>query len=454
MRKKWIAPSLVFIFLATFNVISQAQTAPGNDALTITPALTRSLIANIRKALYENYIFPDTALKMAAYLETQYKKGAYSDIKDPDQLADRLNRDLQKAHHDGHLRLGYEPGFARRLMDTAGDAEHRKMEDSMELADLKERNFLFTRAEILSGNIGYIAFNGFAGFIKEAKPTFTAAFRFVANAKALIIDLRYNGGGSPEMVNQVESYFFSEKTHLNDIVYRTANKKIDFWTDPEKADGVILRMPVYILTSRITFSGAEDFTYGLQSIKRAVVVGDTTGGGAHPERPFNIGSGFIAAIPFARSLNPYTNTDWEGTGIIPDIPVNSDKALEAAQKAIFMRLLKDAETEQEKAKWQWQLNKIKAMQSEEAPDSAVLARYTGIYRGGLDFYVSGHDLYCRNPERGNAVFKMRHIAGDQFILDENVNVEFRKDGSGNVDGIRMLWSDGGESFRPRDNKHG
>jgi hypothetical protein len=449
--RKFTPISLLFIvFILVLDMLCIAQVKTGQPSLVITPAVTRTVIDSIRQALNRYYIFPDAASKMAAYLEQEFKKGAYKNIKDPQELAKRLEKDIQKAHHDGHFRFDYAPDFARRLSDTTGQAQRRPIEAAEALADMRKRNFLFVKAEVLPGNIGYVAFNGFTGFVKEARPTFTSAFRFVANTNALIIDLRNNGGGSPDMVNQVESYFFSTKTHLNDIVDRLSGNTTVYWTDPAKADSVILQMPVYILTSKGTFSGAEDFTYGMQSVKRAVVVGDTTGGGAHPVRPFDVGQGFVAGIPFARSLNPYTNTDWEGTGVIPDIPVSSDKALATAQTYIFTQQLKDAKTEKEVKKLQWQIKSVKAMQPDNKPDSTALAGFTGIFQGGLNFYVRGNDLYCKNAERGNAIYKLNYITGSEFLLDENVQVEFIKDASQKVAGIKMHWVNGGETYRPRD----
>ena len=189
-------------------------------SLQITPAITHALIDSLGQALYKNYIFPDTARKMAAYLEAQYEKGAYAEIKDPNDLAARLQQDLQKAHHDGHFHLQYAPDMARDLADTSGMTERRRIGDSLQLIDVRSRNFGFIKVEMLPGNIGYVKFNGFVGYLNEARPTITSAFRFVANTKAIIIDLRDNCGGSPAMVSQIESYFFPVKTHMNDIIDR------------------------------------------------------------------------------------------------------------------------------------------------------------------------------------------------------------------------------------------
>src|SRR5258708_2990822 len=178
MKKKLIPLCLFLVWQHACLHACQAQGGPKGVPLQITPAITRTLIDSLGQALYNNYIFPDTARKMAAYLEAQYKKGAYAGIKDPQELAYRLQQDLQKAHHDGHLHLRYAPGMAKALSDTTGIAERRRVGDSLALINMRQQNFFFTKVEILPGNIGYVKFNGFVGFRDEARPTFTGAFRF------------------------------------------------------------------------------------------------------------------------------------------------------------------------------------------------------------------------------------------------------------------------------------
>ena len=137
---------------------------------------------------------------------------------------------------------------------------------------------------------------------------------------------------------------------MNDLINRSTKDTTFFYADPAKADSLNLLMPVYILTSHSTFSGGEDFSYGMQKSNRATIVGETTGGGAHPQMPFSVGQGFIISIPYARSLNPITKTDWEGIGVIPDAKDKAQNALLKAQELIFKNQMLVAQDEKEKHK--------------------------------------------------------------------------------------------------------
>jgi len=233
--------------------------------------------------------------------------------------------------------------------------------------------------EILPGNVGYLPFTGFVDDIESAKPTIYSALKFLANTCAIIIDIRENQGGSPEMVSQIESYFFKEKTHMNDLINRSTKDTTVFYADPAKADSLNLAVPVYILTSHKTFSAAEDFGYGMQQAKRATIVGEITGGGAHPQMPFSIGQGFVSSIPFARSYNPITKTDWEGTGIIPDVKVDAEKAFLKAQELIFTEQLQAAKNEKEKHKSEYYLRSLMPTKDTKNMPLNLLSQLAGTY---------------------------------------------------------------------------
>ncbi len=155
--------------------------------------------------------------------------------------------------------------------------------------------------------------------------------QFLAHVDAIIFDLRGNHGGYPEMVSLIASYLFDEPTHLNDLYNRKKNATTQYWTLPY-VPGKRLSVPAFVLTSHETFSGAEEFTYDLKELKRATIVGETTGGGAHPTDGIRVDEHFLMAMPVERPINPVSQTDWEGKGVTPDVPVKADDALATAEK--------------------------------------------------------------------------------------------------------------------------
>jgi C-terminal processing protease CtpA/Prc len=198
---------------------------------------------------------------------------------------------------------------------------------------MEQINCGFEKLEILPGNVGYLKFNMFAN-PEICGATATTAMAFLQNVAALIVDMRDNGGGDPAMVAHVSTYLFADRTHLNDLWTRSTGETKEYWTLPELPGKRLAAQPVYVLTSSRTFSGGEEFTYNLKSLGRATIVGETTGGGAHPVRGERIDDRFTIAVPFARAINPITQTNWEGTGVAPDIAVPAADALEKAKELV------------------------------------------------------------------------------------------------------------------------
>jgi C-terminal processing protease CtpA/Prc len=168
---------------------------------------------------------------------------------------------------------------------------------------------------------------------------------FVANADALIFDLRENHGGDPSMVDFMVSYLFRQPTHINDLAARDDNETHQYWTLPWVPGQRFIDKPVYVLTSHGTFSGGEEFTFDLKTQKRATIVGEVTGGGAHPVRGMPAGDHFTIGVPFARPINPVTKGDWEGTGVEPDVKVSAADALAAAEKLAAEKLASTSKPE-------------------------------------------------------------------------------------------------------------
>ncbi len=207
-----------------------------------------------------------------------------------------------------------------------------------ELAGMKSQNFGVERIERLPFNIGYLALQGFAP-AKASADTIGAAMTVLTNTDTLIIDLRKNGGGDPATVAMLASYFLDERTHLNDIYYRSGDHTEQMWSsDFVTGARYGQKKELYILTSAHTFSAAEDFTYAMKNIKRATIIGETTGGGAHPGDVARLSDHFAVFVPNGRSISPVTKTDWEGTGVTPDVASSAADAMKTAQLAILKKI--------------------------------------------------------------------------------------------------------------------
>ncbi len=160
-----------------------------------------------------------------------------------------------------------------------------------------------------------------------------AAMSFLTNAQALIFDLRQCQGGYPDMIALVCSTLFgNDPVHLDSIYWRDEDVIQEYWTTPGVASVHFEDKPVYVLISKVTFSGGEAFAYTLQARQRATLIGEQTGGGAHPGASYRIHPHFEAFIPIGRVINPITGANWEGCGVAPDIPVPAEQALELAYR--------------------------------------------------------------------------------------------------------------------------
>jgi C-terminal processing protease CtpA/Prc len=198
----------------------------------------------------------------------------------------------------------------------------------------------------MNGNIGYVDLRGFNDHDAGAD-TVAAAMSFLQNTEALIFDLRQNGGGSPAMIALISSYLFGDKpVHLNDLYWRKGDRTDEFWTKPESAKLKFPNKDIYVLTSNYTFSGAEEFSFNLKHLKRATLIGETTGGGAHPGGMVRLHDHFSAFVPIGRAINPISKTNWEGTGVEPDIKVPKEQALKTAYLMALKKSMVNIKNEQ------------------------------------------------------------------------------------------------------------
>jgi len=322
-------PAVIDSFLIV--AIPPGQTAA--DIHTEVDAATPARIVEaIAKTLNAEYVYPELAKKMEQSIRDHLARGDDKAITSGPELAFALTHQLQEAGQDRHVRVEW---FAQNSSGKSGASE----EDKRLREQLPRINCTFVKAERLDGNIGYIRFDAFTP-IDICGEKVTAVFASLGDVDALIFDLRENGGGEVEMITYMESYLFAKRTHLDDIYTREDDRTTPFWTNPDVPGKKFATQPVYILTAARTFSAAEAFAYELQSVKRATIVGEVTGGGAHPSRSFPLDDHFALRVAYARAVNPVTKTDWEGTGVQPDVKVPAAEALDKAKQLAAEQLAK------------------------------------------------------------------------------------------------------------------
>ncbi|WP_424216507.1 S41 family peptidase (plasmid) [Streptomyces sp. BI20] len=299
-----------------------ADAAPlGSTEWIVTGALER---------IAAGYVFPEKVPAVETALRAALAAGAYAGLDGP-ELCARVTADLQGACPDPHLRLLWsEDPQPVEPADGADDgaAAFRAL--------LRAENQGVRRVEHLPGNIGLIALGRIADADAPGSAAIGAAFRLVADTEGLVLDLRDCLGGIPEGAALWVGHFFGadEPTHLHDIHHRLTDTTVSYHTAADLPGPRYLGRPVRVLTGPVTFSGGEDVAYTLQSHKRALVVGAPSRGGAHPTVRHPLTPHVMVTVPVARSISAVTGGNWEGTGVLPDLPIAPEEALSAALDSI------------------------------------------------------------------------------------------------------------------------
>lgn len=353
----------------------------------------KEVIQSMIDELRSKYVFPKVAEEMAIDLENSLEAGDYNEIDRPQKFAETLTTQLREICKDKHLRV--RSGGVRR----PGSSPGRRASD----------NHGFVKVETLPGGVGYLKFNYFSGD-GEAEKTAAAAMNFLGNSEAIIFDLRENGGGSPDMIAFLQGYLFEESVHLNSFYNRPTDTTSESWSRDDVPGKKMPNVDVYVLTSSYTFSGAEEFSYNLKNLKRGTIVGETTGGGAHPVMGVGLGKRFSMSMPFARAINPITNTNWEGVGVKPDVAVSANEALD---KAIELAKMKISERND------------KAVADATDSDPGEISQKARAAFNGQDFAAAAplfRELVKLQPENGDAWFRLGYSLHMSGKIDEAIEV--------------------------------
>jgi retinol-binding protein 3 len=302
--------------------------------------VVEQVLAKVR----EFYVSAEIARKVEAAIRTRHAALEYERFVNAAQFAEALTRDLQTAAGDKHLVVDFSeepisPGTPSSPPDTPVSPWPASAADAASVRNTwQRRNCMFVNVATFVGNVGYVKFDAFL-WPDVCAETAAAAMSLVADCNALIVDLRDNVGGDPAMVAFIASYLFSRPVHLNSLHEPRTDATVQSWTLPVVPGRRFTGQSVFVLISPRTFSAAEEFAYDLQMLKRATIVGEASAGGAHAALPLRLDSHFRVAVPFARSVNPLSRTNWEGRGVEPDVLIREDFAIQAAYRMSLQELI-------------------------------------------------------------------------------------------------------------------
>jgi hypothetical protein len=401
-----------------------------DDELSITKRVKSKTILEVGKTLVEAYIYPDVARKIRDCLKANLKRGVYDEIDNAWKFALEVNKVFIEISNDKHLHFLYDPLGAKDIVAMQNPSEdEKKLVQAQRVRAERQANFGVHEIKILEGNIGYLDLRRFC-HTDNAGETAVAAMSFLANSDAIIIDLRENGGGEPEMVQLLSSYFLKGRTQLTYVRRRSGVKIEQYWTIPHVPGKRLLEKDLYLLTSNQTFSAAEDFAYGLKCIGRAKIIGETTRGGAHLTDPLPFQGKFILYLPTGKALNPISGENWEAVGVKPDVTTSAEDALDTAHRMALENLIGKANDESEIAWLQLALDELRAKLCPVEIDEGRLQSYVGVY-GKRRISLSEGVLYFESeicPKR-----KLTPLTEDLFVFEgagkglDSVRMRFIKD---------------------------
>ena len=306
MRRRAVA--LLVAWLA--GLVGLAGQAPQLDA-----TLVERTVAGVVEVFAREYFDLPKIEPARSALQAGVTDGRYARAASAEQLAQWLTRDLFVVTRDHHIFVQ----VARAPAPGAASPPRRDV----------PTNAGFARTEILEGNVGLLDMTMFLRPV-EHRDALEAAMKMLRPTAALILDMRANGGGSPGTVALLMSYLFDDAGKpLFEIVPRTGTPEMYKTTEEAIAwrDG---KRPVFVLTSRRSFSGGEGLAFLLQDLKRATVVGEPTAGAANPGRPYPVNDVFEITVPNGQLLSAGSRRNWEGSGVTPDVVVPAADALTEA----------------------------------------------------------------------------------------------------------------------------
>lgn len=397
----------------------------------------RQTVAAVANAVRGIYFDPAKGDRIADQLEAEAASGAFDLLTDPRDLATALTRRLKP--EDAHFNVVWDPEAPETAPPLPRPGLRRPPEGAGPPApppSVVRGNFGFTDVRILPGNVGYVEMKSFANIFfgdpeDPARGRADAALEFLSGTDAVIVDLRDNGGGAPSMVGYLVSAFVGPDRDVYNVFHSrdgTTREAPEVFHPAPRLD-----VPVYVLTSGRTGSAGEAFPYTLQAAGRATIVGEASGGAANPGGMVPVGGRFLVFVSGGSPRNPLTGTNWEGTGVVPDVAVPWDRALETAHLLALDAILA-REPGRTDARWAAQ-----ALRAE--PVDVDLAPYAGTY-GDWTLTVGDEGLRAHRGRR--PAWTLVPLGEDVFMRagDPGIRVVFLRDPAGAITGFDLTGVNG------------
>ncbi|MEP1035547.1 S41 family peptidase [Ekhidna sp.] len=344
MKKYILLPTLIGMLLISSFMFAQ-------NTEKISPSLQKGIIEELSRQIKKEYILEDIGFKMSSRLDSLSKIGSRTEM-DSEAFIKMLNQELRSVYADKHLGV-VNPKRFKEFQKMLGLDQNQKKDHHSKLKQKSNHNMHDYKngqgshaedADKVIGNelagsrvinrdgrtnIGLINLSRFDGTEKGLMNMKELLSSFVG-VDAVIIDLRNCKGGDAEMVKALSGYFFDTSTYLVSTIGRKGEngkrETIERWAIANELSSKFVNTPLYIMTSALSFSAAESFSFGLQLNKRAILVGETTGGGGHMNAFFALPGGYGVSISVGRTFDGKTGKGFQGTGVQADILIEADHA--------------------------------------------------------------------------------------------------------------------------------
>lgn len=423
------APRSLLLCLA---LVPTASTAQGP---TLDAATQQEVVQRTAELVEAHYVFPDRAREVADVLRANAAAGKYRALDRPDPFLEAVNRDMQEAAADLHLRVMFNPRVVAQLRQEEAGAQ----EPSPEFVRmLRENNYRLRKAESLAGNVGYLKLDNFVE-LRYVRPALVGAMDLLHDSSAFILDLTDNGGGASEASDLLTSWFLPAGTRTGTKWTRATNETTECVVPADPDVRPMLDVPVYILVGARTASAAEAVAYTLQQAGRAKVVGSRTKGMANPGVQLPINDVLYLVVPTSVQRNAVSGTNWEGEGVKPDIAAGPGQELAAAMAAALTELAGRKDDPAARFALLFAAEPYRAAGAPESPPEGLLDACVGEYEDGMRIERGDCALRFR---KGDVDRKLTYLADLTFAVEGRTDYRLRFPlDHGRVPHAQVLWFD-------------